>query len=113
MGKGFYFDDDPQTGEQVGWIDDSITDGSIVFAQTGNSFDIIIRDAIGTISATAEGATVTVLDVHDPFVDVLVSYPQGPKELYSFDLKERRLAWSQHKFGVLFDKASTFIADCN
>jgi hypothetical protein len=63
MVKGFYFDDDSQTGKQVGWIDDSITDGSIMFVQTGKACDIIIRDSIGTISATAEGATVTVLDV--------------------------------------------------
>lgn len=32
-----------------------------------------------------------------------VSYPQGTKELYALDLKERRLAWLQHKFGVLLD----------
>ena len=112
QGKGFYFDADPQTGKQVGWIDDGMKDGSIVFVTDGNAFDIIIKDAIGTISATAEGATVTVIDVHNPFVDVLVSYPQGAKELYTFDLVERRVAWSQHKFGVLFDKVSSLVSDC-
>jgi hypothetical protein len=111
-GKAYYFDIEPQTGEPTGWIDDGISDGSVVFVRNGDAFDIIIRDAIGTISATAEGARVSVIDVRDPFVEVLVSYPQGPKELYTFDLKERRLVWSQHKFGVMFDKASTFVAEC-
>jgi len=112
QGKAFYYDNDPETGAQIGWIDDDMTDGAIVLVINGDSADIIIKDAIGTISASAEGATVTVLDVHEPFVDVLVAYPQGPKELYTFDLDLRRVAWSQHKFGVMFDKAQTFVADC-
>ena len=113
FGKAFYYDDSPETGEQVGWVDDGITDGSVVLVRSGDALDIILRDTVGTISATAEGATVILLEVRDPFIEVLVSYPQGAKELYTFDLQERRLAWSQHKFGVMFDKAATFLADCS
>lgn len=113
FGKAFYFADSPETGEEVGWVDDGITDGSVVLVRNGDALDIIMRDAVGTISATAEGATVILLDVRDPFIEVLVSYPQGAKELYTFDMKERRLAWSQHKFGVAFDKAATFLAECS
>lgn len=111
-GKSFYFGDDPKTGAQIGWVDDGIGDGSIALVRNAEAFDIIQKDALGIISAVADGATVAVIDVHDPFVEVLVSYPQGAKELYTFDLVAKRLTWSQHKFGVLFDKASTFNADC-
>lgn len=111
-GKAIYFDYESQTGAQKGWVDDGIANGSVALVRSGDSFDILIKDAIGIISARAEGAAVTIIDVHDPFVEVLVSYPQGAKELYTFDMKERRVAWSQHKFGVLFDKAGTFVADC-
>lgn len=111
-GKAFFFDSDPQTGRQIGWIDDGIGDGSVALVRTGDTFDVIQKDAIGIISAAAEGAAVAVIDVHDPFVDMLVSYPQGVKELYTFDLVGKRVTWTQHKFGVLFDKASTYIADC-
>ena len=113
FGKAFYFSDSPETGDEVGWVDDGITDGSVVLVRNGDALDIIIRDAVGRISATAEGANVILLDVRDPFIEVLVSYPQGAKELYTFDMKERRLAWSQHKFGVAFDKAATFLAECS
>jgi hypothetical protein len=111
-GKAFFFGNDPQTGDQIGWIDDGISDGSVALIRNGDTFDVIQKDAIGIISAAAEGATVAVIDVHEPFVDVLVSYPQGAKELYTFDLVGKRVTWTQHKFGVLFDKASTYIADC-
>lgn len=111
-GKAFYFDIDPQTGKPTGWVDDGISNGSVVLVVNDNSVDIIIKDAVSTFSARADGATVTLLEVRDPFVEILVSYPQGAKELYTFDVKERRLVWSQHKFGVLFDKASTFISEC-
>jgi hypothetical protein len=111
-GKAFYFTIDQRTGKQIGWVDDGISNGTIALVMNGEAFDIIQKDAVGIMSATAEGATVVVLDVHDPFVDVLVSYPQGAKELYTFDRVGKRVTWSQHKFGVLYEKASTFIAEC-
>ncbi len=112
-GKAYYFDNDPQTDEPTGWVDDGISAGSVVLVRNGEALDIIIRDAFGTMSASAEGATVVLLEFRDPFIEVLVSYSQGAKELYTFDLQARRLIWSQHKFGVMFDKAHTFLADCS
>jgi hypothetical protein len=103
----------PDPNEPTGWVDDGISAGSVVLVRNGDALDIIVRDAVGTMSATAEGATVALLEVRDPFIEVLVSYSQGAKELYTFDMEARSLVWSQHKFGVMFNKASTFLADCS
>lgn len=94
-------------------MDDGIPDGSVVRVRNGDALGNIMRDAVGTISATAEGTTVTVLDVRDPFIDVLVSYPPGAKEHYTFDIEERRLAWSQHRHSVMFQTAATLLAECS
>lgn len=112
QGKAFYYGIDQETQKQIGWVDDGIAEGGIVLVRSGDALDIIMKDAVGTMSHTAEGASVSLIDWHEPFVEVLVSYPMGTKELYTFDLKERRVAWSQHKFGGPLDKAQTFVADC-
>ena len=65
------------------------------------------------ISAVAEGGSVTVLDMHGRAIDVLVAYPQGAKELYTFDMAAKRVFWSQHKVGIALDKVAAFVADCN
>ena len=64
-------------------------------------------------SVTSDGAHVHLVDAYADFVMVLVDYPEGSKELYTFDFGRRKLVWSQHKFGVMFDKAQTMISDCN
>jgi hypothetical protein len=112
-GKGYYFQGPMLPASEAGWRDDAITGGGIAFVSTGDRFDILIKDALGMISATSQGAHVQVIDIYDAFVTVLVNYPKGSKELYTFDFTRGKVAWSQHRFGVTFDKAHTMVANCD
>lgn len=113
-GKGwaYYSNIEPETGKPTGWVEDGITGGSITLVRDGDEFDLLIRDTIGTISARAEGAQIVLLGFRATYLEVLASYPQGAKEIYTFDFAAKQLVWSQHKFGVLYDKAHTFVAAC-
>lgn len=113
FGKSFFFAS-PLLPEEVDkWEDDAISNGSIGLVGDGENLDIIMRDAVGIVSARASGAKVTLIDSQNNVATVLVDYTGGAKELYSFDFNRRQLAWSQHKFGHFFDKAGTFISKCD
>ena len=68
QGKGYYFGIDSSTQAQIGWIDDGMKDGAIVLVRNGDTFDVIIKDAVGTISSIAEGVTVRVIDAQITFL---------------------------------------------
>lgn len=112
-GKAYYFEGPMLSEGDAGWRSDAISGGSVALVATDNSFDILSKDALGMISATSQGAQVQVIDAYDTFVTVLVNYPKGSKELYTFDFTRKQVAWSQHKFGATFDKAHTMVADCD
>lgn len=109
-GWAYYFDNSDTSGGQ--WVEDGMSKGSVTLVTLDDGADMIIQDAIGIISARSQGATVTVLKVSDPFITVLVDYHSGAVELYTFNLRDRKLTWSQHKFGVAFDKGMTLVGDC-
>ena len=101
-------------GSSEGWADDRITEGSIILTQGENgNLDIMIKDSLGWISAIGSGSQVQLVDAYEGYVTVLVNYVGGSKELYTFDFNRRMVFWSQHKFGVLFDKVQTFTGDCD
>lgn len=112
-GRAFYPTGAFTAEEEAGWSEDGISDGAIALVTEGNDVDILIKDAIGMMSARSQGALVTLLRVEAGYATVLVEYPQGPIELYTFDGSRGLVYWSQHKFGVLIDKAATFVAVCN
>ena len=111
-GWAYYFGDTSINEKDEGWMQDGISKGGIALTREGNDLDILMKDAVGMMSVKGEGASVSLVDAYGDFVTVLVSYPQGSKEMYTFDIKRKKVSWSQHKFGLLFDKASTMIADC-
>lgn len=113
FGKAYYFPNTLLESSEAGWTDDALSNGAIALAREGEIFDILVKDALGMISARSQGAEVNVLDAHQSFVTVLVNYLGGSKEIYTFDFEQNRVTWSQHKFGVLFDKAHTMIGDCD
>ncbi len=111
-GWAYYFAG-PSTGEpDMGWVEDGISAGGVALTREGDILDLLIKDSIGLVSVTGEGATVSLIDAYGDYITVLVSYPQGSKELYTFDVGRRKLSWSQHRFGFATDKVQTFLADC-
>ncbi|KFI27762.1 hypothetical protein CN97_00140 [Haematobacter massiliensis] len=95
------------------WEKDGISKGEIQLVLINKEPDILIRDVIGMSSARAQGGHVVVIDATDAgYVSVLVTYPEGAKELYTFDSERRKVFWTQHKFGVAIDKVAAFVADC-
>jgi len=111
FGWAYYYDTAKEGGGE--WLEDSLSNGAIALVKNENTLDILTRDAVGMTSATAEGASVQLIQIMDPFVTVLVQYPRGATEVFTFDLLRRRVSWSQHKFGVMFDKAMTLVGNCN
>lgn len=111
-GKSLYFDSPLLDPADTGWIDDQLKDGSIALVKAGDEIDILIKDGLGMTSARSYGAQVVLLDATDEVVTVIVNYLGSTKELYSFDLVRKQVVWSQHKFGVMFDKALTMVALC-
>lgn len=111
-GHSIYFDHPLLKPEDTGWTDDQLTDGSIALVKSGDGVDILIKDGLGMTSALSYGAQVMLLDATDTVATVVVNYTGGAKELYTFDFARRQVVWSQHKFGVMFDKAHTMVAPC-
>jgi hypothetical protein len=113
VGRSFYPLGPFTTEADAGWIEDGISDGAVALVSEGSEVDVLIKDAVGMMSARSQGANVTLLRVEGDFATVLVEYPLGPIELYTFDGSRGLVYWSQHKFGVMIDKAGTFVAVCN
>lgn len=111
-GQAYYFETPLLNDGDVGWTDDGISDGAIALVRSGEEWDILTKDSIGMISASSQGAGVYFVDAYGAFITLLVNYPSGSKELYTFDLQRNQVTWSQHKFGVTFDKAHTMIGTC-
>lgn len=111
-GKSIYFESPLLDAKDEGWVDDQLADGAIALVKSGDGVDILIKDGLGMTSALSYGADVLLLDATETVVTVIVSYPAGAKELYSFDFVRKQVVWSQHKFGVMFDKAHTMVAPC-
>ena len=111
-GWAYYFGDITAQQKDEGWMQDGISKGGIALTREGNDLDILMKDSVGMMSVKGEGATVQLVDAYGAFITVLVNYPQGSKEIYTFDIERKKVSWSQHKFGVMFDKVTTMIADC-
>lgn len=111
-GWSYFFEGPFLPKGQEGWREDAISQGGIALTRDGEELDILIRDVGGMISSRAEGAQVSLVQARDGVIMVLVNYPRGAIELYTFDLTRRQVVWSQHKFGVLIDKAHTMVGTC-
>ena len=111
-GKGYYLESSLLPEEKASWKDDGVSEGGIALVRQGDTIDILIKDIVGVGSVKADGAEVVLVDAYEGFVTVLVNYLGGSKELYTFDSSRKMVFWSQHKFGVMFDKSATYIANC-
>ncbi|RWR04165.1 hypothetical protein [Paenirhodobacter populi] len=112
--SGYAFYPKAPLNDEDTWTQDGMSQGLIQLVLVNEQPDILLRDANGMMSSRAEGADVTVLNIrgNEGYVTVLVAYPQGAQEIYTFDSGRKKVFWTQHKFGFPIDKVAAFIADC-
>jgi hypothetical protein len=104
--------------KEGGWKEDAITDGSTTFLSTNDSFDIVLKDAYGTKTATEENAKIDMVEIGSGAFTFLVRYPQGTVVVYGLsapDAGKRKLVWSivRNGSGITELQGSMFVADCD
>ena len=96
------------------WDEDAITGGSVTVTRNGTRYDLIIKDAIATFSAMADGAEITKLEGYDDNDFTLaLAYPLGQVDIYRFHLDANGrgvMLWAMLKNQT--DRASLFAAKC-
>jgi hypothetical protein len=115
-GYGYYLEPTPD-----GWIKDAISTGTLTFTRDATgAYDVIIKDALTTFSAKADGAQVVKVHGSDDQAFTLVAvYPLTVTEVYQLTLDQGgrgTLIWASLKnrvppLGVT--KGSVFNATCS
>ncbi len=116
--SGYRYDTGIPNLEDGGWMEDAITDGSTTFLSTNNGFDIILKDAYGTKTATEENAKIDMVEIGSGAFTFLVRYPRGTVVVYGLsapDVGKRKLVWSivRNGSGMTELQGSVFVAECN
>lgn len=105
---------------QPKWEDDGITNGSIMFIKMKNGkFDVIVKDAVSTLSYTEDGASIVGLE-ESPFKKTfVVLHSKIVVEVFQLTLKSDKsgtLIWSSLKNGAMngvITKGALFTASCS
>lgn len=119
-GKVFYHYAGAVAKDQAGWSDDKISKGVFSLTKVGkDAFDVLFIDGFGKpISSTQDGGVVRLLRRSADSITVLVYYPKGTTEIYSF-FKEKdgrnRFSLLQNRTGdeVTYPKSSLLVGDCD
>jgi hypothetical protein len=117
-GFAFYFQSAIVPADQAGWSDDAVGDGEIqLIVDASSGPDIVYSDAVGTRSATAEGALVTFVGgAADGFLIVLLVYPnRAVLEHYVFQLDDAgngTVVWGSARAGGMLQKSNLLVAEC-
>jgi hypothetical protein len=115
-GKGFYLE--PQ---RDGWIDETISKGAVTFIRYQEDYDIILKDAMRTVSMREDGAAVIKThEADDGRMTFVAAYAATHiVEVYQLTINSRgrgTLIWSSLKnragLGSLFTKGSVFVSEC-
>lgn len=77
LGHAYYAQGALVSSDQSGWTEDRISDGAIQLVLVDGQPDILLKDAVGLVSARAQDGEVVILDVFDGFASVLVNYPRS------------------------------------
>ena len=118
-GKVYYHFDGLVNEARAGWSDDKISGGVISLSKINeDAFDILYIDTQNKpISSTQDGAIVRLLRRGPNILTLLVFYPLGTTEIYSF-FKEKdgryRFSMMQNKTGAgaMIPKSSLMVGDC-
>ncbi|WP_143181373.1 hypothetical protein [Pseudovibrio exalbescens] len=113
VGKGYSFFNSSEffSDDDAGWQSDTTGLIALTVSET-KEIDILYKDVRGYQSSRADGAEVSVVGVGEHSISVLVKYAAMVHSLYTFDLANKKLFYSQHRLETPIDKASTFIFDC-
>jgi|TARA_B110000483_G_C17838002_1_gene405439 hypothetical protein len=114
VGKSFYFAGGIVPKKDEGWHNDGITGGKFSLVISDNKFDILFFDLTGEIkSSRAEGAQLFPLGNNKINFSFLVNYKNKTSEIFTFDMVNKKLTFSQHKYGNdLVNKRSLMTANC-
>lgn len=116
--SGYRYDVGIPDMQQEGWQEDTITGGSTTFISTNDGYDVILKDAYGSKTATEENAAIEMIDGGNDAYTFVVKYPRGTVVVYSLsaaDGKKRKLLWSITRNGTGMSdlSGSMFVADCD
>jgi hypothetical protein len=115
-GYGYYPETAVVSKKDSGWQRDGISKGSFQLIMSGDDYDIVFTDASGgTLSARADGGHVSATTESGGNLLVLVLYPGKTLESYVFwfGTKEKRVTYSQAKYGAKIAKHSLMEASCD
>ncbi len=115
--SGWRYDTGVPNLEEGGWKEDAITDGSTTFLSTNGGYDVILKDAYGTKTASEENAKIDVIEVSSDAYTFLVRYPRGTVVVYGLSAPaagKRKLVWSilRNGSGMTELQGSVFASVC-
>ena len=110
-GKAYYFPSGNLKGE---WVDDKAGGSSFTLVQNGGEdtdFDILFADGAGANSVKSQGGKLFLRRYEHPAVTFFAEY-KDLYEIWSFNLGDKEMILSQHRFGGLAPKVSLYKARC-
>ena len=108
-GRAYYLASPLIPEAEAGWSNDDIPDGKIALtAGDGDEIDLLLMDSVGLKSARSYGATIAPIGIGESTVTVMVRYSSAVLEVYSFNLVNRSVYWTQHKMEQAVSKVAAF-----
>jgi hypothetical protein len=111
-GKGYFFFDELFNPDGPGWTDDGVANGRILLVRLGDEWDIQFGDSIGDYGYRQDGAKVILLGMTDRFV-TLGAFGAAYTDIFTFDMPQKEVVWSSHKFATTIKKSAIYHADCS
>ncbi len=116
--SGYRYDFGIPDLKEEGWEKDTIAGGSTTFISTSDGYDVILKDAYGSKTATEENAEITMFESGKGAYNFVVKYPLGTIVVYSLSVpngQKRKLLWSIARNGTGMGdlSGSMFVSDCS
>ena len=114
-GTGYYLMTPAITAKDAGWKKEKEEPGGFQLVRSGADFDIFFTDALGTRSAKADGATVSLGSTNEQLgiLNILVTYSgTGVLESYLFNLAAKNVAYTVTKTRTPVPLARLLVASC-
>ncbi|WP_084352091.1 hypothetical protein [Primorskyibacter flagellatus] len=110
-GHAFHFKDETTNPNGPNWTKDSISTGKIILVRYGDEWDILFDDSVGSYGYRQDGARVIPL-LDSPGMLTVGAFGAAYVDIYTFDFKDKILAWSRNKLGPILPKVAAYKATC-